>query len=137
MNNPKKLKICNLSLLALTVIVLVSGIQLEVLGGSGCAWVWFHVAVCIAFMALCFLHIFLHFRKSNWFSRIASQKSALTKWLWWTAMLTLITGIAATVRWAVTAAHGPVGAIHGKIGFLMIILAAVHAWQRRKFFLKR
>lgn len=38
-----------------------------------------------------------------------------------------MSGIAATVQWIVENGHSPIGGVHGKIGFLMVIIAIIHA----------
>lgn len=46
----------------------------------------------------------------------------------------LATGLAASLDWLGSGIHGPIGAIHGKIGFLMILLVIGHIVKRKKFF---
>lgn len=129
-----QLKLCDWALIPLCVFALASGIQVEMLHGGPRAWVWTHVAVCLLFMAGCAWHVWLHFKKTNWFSRMRRQKSQVTRILWWTALLTLLSGLAAMVHWIAGGGHSPLGGVHGKLGFLMIILAAAHAIHRRRFF---
>ncbi|MGN0220402.1 MAG: hypothetical protein ACI4AX_08990 [Muribaculaceae bacterium] len=38
-----------------------------------------------------------------------------------------MSGIAATVQWLVENGHSPIGGVHGKIGFVMVIVAIIHA----------
>jgi hypothetical protein len=54
--------------------------------------------------------------------------------LWWISLFTLATGMAASLDWLASRVHGPIGAIHGKIGFLMILLVVGHIVKRMKFF---
>lgn len=129
-----KLKICDWILLILTIIVLMSGVQLEILHGENVNWIWIHILTCSVFLILCGWHIWLHFKKSNWFGRFRKSKSQVTRILWWISILTLITGIIATAHWGAYSEHGPIGAVHGKVGFLMIILVAAHAIKRHKFY---
>lgn len=129
-----KLRLCDWLLLIMTLAVIASAIQLEILSGTSAAWVWVHIILCLFFMGMCAWHIQLHFHKSNWFAKIRKQKSPVTRLLWWMSLLTLLTGIIASIRWIVTDAHGPIGAVHGKIGFLMVILAVGHLLKRKKFF---
>lgn len=122
----KRLKICN-RLLGLTLIlILASGVQLEVTSGRYAWSVWVHIALGLVFTALSLYHIFLHYRKSNWFARFAKNRNASTRILWWVFLLTAVSGLAATVAWIGDNLHSPLGAVHGKIGFLMVIVAIVH-----------
>lgn len=129
-----KLKLCDWALLIMTLAVVASAIQLEILSATSAVWVWAHIILCIFFMGMCAWHIQLHFHKSNWFAKIRKQKSPVTRLLWWMSLLTLLTGIIASIRWIVTDTHGSIGAVHGKIGFLMVILTIAHLLKRKKFF---
>ncbi len=129
-----KLKICNWTLLVLTIAILISGIQLEATQSSGIVAVWIHIVIGVLFMALVGYHIFLHFGERNWFSLFAKQKSPVTRILWWLSLLTLITGIIAVIHWLATFTHSIIGGIHGKLGFLMIIFSIGHICKRIKFF---
>ena len=132
-----KLKTCNWSLIFLTTAILASGIYLEATDSSGRTSVWIHIAVGIAFFAFIAYHIFLHFGNNNWFSRFHKLKSQFTRILWWVSLATLITGIIAFIHWVMTFSHSPIGGIHGKIGFLMILLCTGHICKRKKFFKSR
>lgn len=129
-----KLKICNLSLLPLTIAIPASGIQLEATHSDGLTPVLIHIVVGLLFMSFAIYHVYLHFGKSNWFSKMRRQKSPVTRILWWVALITLITGVIATIHWLSTFTHSPIGGVHGKFGFLMIILAIGHICKRIKFF---
>ena len=129
-----KLRICNWSLLALTIAILISGIQLEATHSRDILSVWIHILIGILFIAFVVYHLFLHFGESNWFEKIHKQKSQVTRILWWVALVTLITGIVAMIHWVTTFTHAPIGGVHGKLGFLMIILSIGHVSKRIKFF---
>ena len=129
-----RLKLCNWSLLVASATVLISGIQLEVVHSSGDLSVWIHLIIGFLFMALVCIHLYLHFGKSNWFTKFSNLKSRATRILWWITIITLITGIATAVRWIVTNTHSPLGGIHGKLGFLMLILSIFHIENRLYFF---
>lgn len=129
-----KLKICNWALLPIALLMLVSGIQLEATGGRDIVFVWIHIVIGIVFMAFCGWHIFLHYGLGNWFARFRKNRSLVTKSLWWTAIVTFLSGVIATAHWMPNFQHSPIGGIHGKLGFAMIILAIAHILQRRKFF---
>lgn len=85
-------------------------------------------------MGMATYHVYLHFGNSNWFSKFRKQKSQVTRILWLVALVTLITGIVAIIHWVTTFTHAPIGGVHGKLGFLMIILSIGHIVKRIKFF---
>jgi len=134
MKKIQKLKLCNWCLLPVTIAMLVSGIQLEATGSRGITSVWIHIAIGIIFAVLICYHIFLHFGKSNWFKKFSKQKSPVTRILWWVALATFITAIVSTVHWVQSFTHASIGGVHGKLGFLMIILSIGHICKRIKFF---
>ncbi|MDE6290261.1 MAG: TMEM134 family protein, partial [Muribaculaceae bacterium] len=137
MNKIAKLKTCDWSLLLLAAGIFTSGIYLEITHSSGLAAVWIHIALGILFFISVAYHIFLHFGKSNWFERFHKLKSQFTRVLWWISLATLITGIISCVHRFITLSHSPIGGIHGKIGFLMILLCIGHICKRIKFFKSR
>lgn len=122
----KRLKICN-RLLGLTLIlILASGLHLEVTSGRYAWSVWVYIVLGLVLTALAFYHIYLHYRKANWFARFAKNRNTTTRVLWWVFLFTVVSGLAATVGWVGDNVHSPLGAVHGKIGFLMVIVAIVH-----------
>ena len=129
-----KLKICDWCTLFFTIAILTSGIQLEATHSSGLTSVWIHIITGLLFACLVTYHIYLHFGYSNWFSKIHNQKNQLTRILWWVSLITLLTGIIASVHWLATFRHAPIGGVHGKLGFLMILLSSGHIMKRIKFF---
>lgn len=129
-----KLKICDWCLLIFTIAILASGIQLEAIHSSGLTSVWIHIIAGVIFACLVAYHLYLHFGRSNWFSKIRNQKNQLTRILWWVSLITLITGIIALVHWLTTFNHAPIGGVHGKLGFLMVLLSIAHIIKRIKFF---
>lgn len=126
MNTAQKLKRCNRWLGIGMVLILASGIQLEATASSQVWSVWAHIILGIAFTALSIYHIYLHYRHSDWFKRFAKNRNLSTRILWWAFLLTMVSGIAASTHWLSVSAHSPLGGVHGKIGFLMIIAAAFH-----------
>ena len=132
-----KLKICDWCLLILTIAILTSGIQLEATHSSGLSSVWIHIITGLLFACLVTYHIYLHFGYGNWFSKIQNQKNQLTRILWWFSLATLLTGIIALVHWLTTFNHAPIGGVHGKIGFLMVLLSMGHVIKRIKFFKRK
>ncbi len=132
-----KLKICDWCLLILTIAILTSGIQLEATHSCGLTSVWIHIITGLLFACLVTYHIYLHFGYSNWFSKIHNQKNQLTRILWWVSLITLIIGIIASVHWLITFNHAPIGGVHGKLGFLMVLLSMGHIIKRIKFFKRK
>lgn len=129
-----KLKICDWSLLIVTIAILVSGIQLEATHSRGLTSVWIHIIIGLLFACLVTLHLYLHFGYNNWFSKIHKQKNQITRMLWWVSLITLISGAIASAHWLTTFNHAPIGGIHGRIGFLLIIISTGHIIKRMKFF---
>lgn len=127
MKQATKLKICNRSLGFILLLMLASGIQLEATSGQYAWAVWLHIVLGILLTAVSLYHIFLHYRSGNWFARFAKNRNITTRILWWVFLLTAISGIAATIIWLDGHNHSHFGAIHGKIGFLMVIVATIHA----------
>lgn len=131
MNGPKnpatRLKICNRTLGITLLLMSASGIQLEATSGRYPCSVWVHIILGILLTVLSLYHIYLHYRESNWFTRFAKNRNTSTRILWWVFLLTAVTGIAATISWIGHNQHTPLGGVHGKIGFLMVIIAIIHA----------
>lgn len=136
MTKGKRLKICNIALVLLSITILTSSIQLEATHSSGIVWVWLHIIIGTTFMAMIIWHLYLHFQWRSWIRKLRRQKSPVTHWLVIFGLLTLLTGIATFVHWLPTRLHSPIGAIHGKIGFLFIALAIAHTIRRISFFRK-
>ena len=122
-----RLKRCYRWLGVALILMLASGIQLEATSGRYLWSVWVHIILGIVLTALSLRHIYLHYRKSNWLSRFAKNRNMLTRVLWWTLLLTVVTGLAATIGWLDGFNHSTLGGVHGKIGFLMVLLGIVHA----------
>ncbi len=131
MDTATKLKICDRSLGLTLILILVSGIQLEASPGSHEWTVWLHIGLGVVLLALSFFHIYLHYRFSNWFARFRKNRNRLTRMLWWVFLLTVVSGVAATAVWIAGNAHSHLGGVHGKIGFLMVIIGIIHALRHR------
>lgn len=130
-----KLRICDWSLLVVTILMLASSIQQEG-WWLGMGFVWAHIVLGILFFLLIGWHLQLHFQWKNWFVRLKQQKSHVTKWLAVFCALTLLTAIVATVHVLNTLQHTTIGGVHGKFGFIFIALAIGHAVKRIKFYRK-
>lgn len=126
MNKVQRLKICNKFLGISLLLMLISAIQLEATSGAYTWSVWLHIALGAALTVLSVYHIYLHYKSSNWFARFAKHRSTATRIIWWIFLLTAVSGIAATALWLAAQGHTHIGALHGKIGFLMVIFAVIH-----------
>lgn len=131
MNKKTKLNINNWALIFVGTLVLQSSLMLEFVPKR--SYVWFHIEIIAIFTALLFYHLYLHFGFSNWFKRIALHKKPATKVLWWLLIAVMMSGVIAFVHWYSSHFHhSPIGGIHGKIGFLMLLVALGHLIKRRK-----
>lgn len=133
MTTKLKFKICDWSLLLTTILVTVSSIQLEVLGGGSQTWVWVHIALTILFFALILWHIYLHFRWGNWPDKLFGKQNLL-RWMSVFGLLVIVSACMASAHWLSTFTHNGIGALHGKLGFIFLILVIIHAVKHRKFY---
>lgn len=132
MTPAERLKACDKTLGIVLIVMLASGIQLEATSGRYAWTVWAHIALGIVLTALSVWHIYLHYRWSDWFARFRKNRNQSTRILWWVFLLTAVTGIIATAVWLAAHEHSHIGAIHGKIGFLMVIVGIIHALGHRR-----
>lgn len=134
-----KLRICDRSLLFLTVVILASGLQLEFTHSSQTAWVWIHIVLGLTFAAGIIWHLALHpaALKAPRPGRRKGQGGGLNHpVLSILFFLMLLSGIVAACHWTAAFTHSPIGGVHGKIGFVFIIAVMVHIFRKRFFFLK-
>lgn len=117
-----------------TVAITASGIQLEATHCSDPTAVAVHIATGLLMAGLVALHVYLHFARGNRLSGIGKLRSRTTRALWWVAVVTFISAIIASAHWLTSLSHSPVGGVHGKIGFVMILLATLHISKRIGFF---
>ena len=128
----------------MTVMMLVSGIQLEILSGRSVGWIWCHIVIGVIYLILVLWHLQLHFQWRNWLRLLWKNRSRDMKWLTVTGILTAVTGILtavtgiiATAGWIASPSHSMIGAVHGKLGFLFILLAVWHGRSRAKIIRKK
>lgn len=131
-----KLKICAWVLAALTVVMLASGIQLEINPAGLPLWVWLHIVFGTAFFVLIFWHLALNRPavRMMWRKPKINQPKKGTRWLGAFFLLTLISAVIATVHWCINPGHSTIGGIHGKIGFVFIVMVIVHTCRHSGFF---
>lgn len=136
MKKSDKLRLCGWGLALMGVACLASSVQLEVCEGKLHWAVWLHVVLCSVMMIGVGYHIYLHFQFRNWFACFRKLKSHATRVLAVLCALALTTGVVALVQWAVHQSHSGIGAVHGKIGFVFLLLCIGHAIKRKRFFVK-
>lgn len=132
MKTVTKIKLYNKLLGCTLIMMLASGIQLEATSGKYGWSVLVHIVLGIILTFLSVYHIYLHYGLSNWFSRFAKNRNPITRILWWVFLLTMITGMVVTIVWIGECVHSSLGGIHGKIGFLMVLIAIIHVVKHRK-----
>lgn len=132
MTKAKKLRICNISLLVLTIVMLASGLQLEINPAGMRIWVWLHIAVGILFSIDILWHLIL-----NRLPKTAKKRRIRHPWLLAFFLLAIITGVIASCHWVGTYSHSSIGGVHGKLGFLMIIAVAVHIWKHKNYYKRK
>lgn len=138
MNKRSKLKVCNLLLIIFAVLMFASSIQMEVCGGEGLwvasfsAWMYFHCTLGTLMLLLVIGHLYLHFGKSNWLTKVKGLKRQ-TKWLCIIFTILLAISVVLFARIIVLTAHSSIGAVHGKIGFLFLLFCIGHTAKRWKW----
>lgn len=137
MKKATKLRICNRVLVALTVLMLASGLQLEIDGNAGAVPVWLHIVLGVAYTAGVVMHVYLHFGWRKTISKFRKLKSPVTRILAVAWVLSALTGIVAAVLWIAQGQHTGVGGWHGKIGFAFIIIAGGHTLKRKSYFRRK
>lgn len=140
MKQKTKLRVCNLTLIAATVLMLASSLQLEATGSAENVWVWIHVATGVMFAALNAWHIYLHYRWHQWGVRLIGSRDkrpVKTRWMTIFGILTLVTGLIATVMRIIEDSHSSFGGWHGKIGYIFLILIVIHIGHRLNYYSRR
>lgn len=134
MTNKIKLKSCDWSLLLLTVVILASGVQLEINPAGASVWVWAHIVIGTLFIGGIFWHISLHksgYRKQMRKPRNRRHKHTLMGIFF---LLTFLSGVVATCHWIGLYQHSTIGGIHGKFGFIFIITVIFHIARNKRFY---
>lgn len=137
MTGIRKLKICDRGLLLMLVVMSASAIQLESTGSSGILWVIIHMILGAIFIALIVWHIFLHFRWCGWGRKLLLSAKPLTKWLTIFGLFLAVSSLVVGTHWYETLSHSGIGGLHGKIGFVFVVIVSVHAWKYRAFIGRR
>lgn len=136
MTNKSKLRLCNWALPFLAVFILLSSLHLEATACRSTLWVWLHVAVGSLFFAFVLWHLRLHFPWGRWGSRLLLGPKRAVRWLTLFGLLALLSAMAATLFRLVQDCHSVVGGIHGKLGFVFLVLAVAHALVHHGYYRK-
>lgn len=138
MNKVSRLKVCNLLLMTFAVLMLASSIQMETCRGEG-LWgfsfstmMYLHCILGTLMLILVVTHLYLHFGNKNWSTKVKGLKRQ-TKWLCVIFAIQFFISIIAFIRIMILTAHSPIGAVHGKIGFLFLFLCITHTAKRWKW----
>ncbi len=134
MTKKTKLKLCDWSLLFLTVVILASGVQLEINPVGAKCWIWSHIVIGILFISGIIWHISLHKsckKRVEPKTRKHGNKHAVIGIFF---LLTLLSGVIATGHWVGTYFHSTIGGVHGKFGFLFIIAVILHIAKHKRFY---
>lgn len=142
MDKLQRLRRCDLLLMPTALLALLSSIQMEACGGKGfmglpfSTWIYLHCILGTLMLALVVEHLHLHFGKMNWWAKIKGLKRQ-PQWLCATFFLLLVLSVVAFVRIMVLTSHSPIGAVHGKVGFLFLLLCIGHTAKRWKWVKKQ
>ncbi|MCM1070736.1 MAG: hypothetical protein NC210_00170 [[Clostridium] fimetarium] len=134
-----KLRLCDWVLLCAAAVMLVSALWLEINPFGPGIWVWFHILLGAVMVGFIIWHLALHKASKSGGKRGANigHHHHGGRGLGLFCMLMIVSGIAATVAWLGTYTHSTIGGIHGKIGFIFLILVALHVRKYRRFYLPR
>lgn len=129
-----KLKICDWTLLAIEITILASGLQLEITHGKSALWVWIHIALGTAMAVFVLWHLYLHFGNSGWGSKLKKKPAPRIIFIFF--VLTFLLGFIAIPQYMLHG-HSSIGGIHGKLGYIFIILCLVHTLRHKTFYRRR
>lgn len=140
----KKLFYFNVTLIGIGLLTAISGIILEIIHGENFlnltfrTWVWIHL-VCglLCSMAVAY-HLCLHGDMlKQWIERTAKLYSKMTKWVILLSLITFFSGIIAMIPFFTGTDHHTIGGVHGKFGFILILLTFLHIKKRFGWFTGR
>lgn len=134
MTNKSKLRLCNEALLLLSALILFSAIHLEVTSCHSISWICIHIIIGIVFFAFVLWHIRLHFPWHKLHTRLFHTSNRALKCLLVFALLTILSSLLATVVRLFHDYHSPIGALHGKFGFIFLFFVAAHAIKRHRYY---
>ena len=131
-------------LLPAGVLALLSSIQMEACGGTGLwgipfpTWMYLHCILGLLMILLAVEHLYLHFGKKRWLMKLR-RLGGLSRWLCMVLALLAALSVIALGHTVVSMNHSPIGAVHGKVGFLFLALCLWHTvrhwgWISRQMF---
>lgn len=129
----------NLSLVALLILTAISSVILEATGGNSLpairntTLVVLHIVLTLTLFTLAYYHVKFHFGPASRWSSFFKKTKKQNRCLLWLVITVLATGILATLTYSFHG-HTPLGAIHGKIGFVALLAMLLHLLHRRKWF---
>ena len=139
MNKKRNLKVCNLCLIAVATMVLVSSVQMEICGGKGVGelsfstMMYIHSFLGILMFVIVGYHLYLHLGKKHWITKVSKLSDRHTKWLCVVFAIMLILSTFVFVHVHLLMEHSIIGAVHGKIGFLFLAFCVGHTVRRWKW----
>lgn len=131
------LKCVDYFLVVFLLLSTISSVVLECRSGSaflnlsGVTLVILHIVLTLLLLGLSYYHIRLHFGAPNRWLPILRKSKRDNMWLLWTGILTLVTGVVATITYF-NHGHTSFGGVHGKIGFFVLALMVYHLLRRIK-----
>lgn len=134
MTKKTMLELCDWSLLFLTVVILASGVQLEINPTGANVWVWAHIVIGTLFISGIFWHISLHKSGKKRVEPKARNHRNKHVVMGIFFLLTLLSGVVATSHWIGSYLHSTIGGVHGKFGFLFIIAVIFHIAKYKHFY---
>lgn len=136
----KQLFRTNTALLIVALLATASSVQLEILHGrafcgiANAAWVWIHVVLCVCFLALSAHHLRLHLRqRRRSVGGARGRQTKSTRLLAALFLIVLVSGLLVAGHF-IAGGHTTIGGVHGKLGFVAILLLIAHVWRRRRWF---
>ena len=136
MNKINRLRLCNLSLMVAGLLATGSSVQMEACGGRGWLGLSFativgvHCSLGLLMLGLVATHLYLHFGRADWLGKMRRQRNRPTRWLGVLAVAVVLSGVAACVQVAMASGYTSVGGVHGKVGFLFLLVCLGHTAKR-------
>ncbi len=135
----KQIIALNKGLIICGLILIISSVILEFMGGKDLAYLAFnrsvgiHLIIVSVFTLLIGLHILIHQKDKPIYQKFAFRNKP-TKVLMIVLLLTAVSGIPSTILFIAGHTHHIIGGIHGKFGLIFIILSLLHIKKRFRWF---
>ncbi len=134
MSHKSKLRFCNVTLPVFSLLILFSGLHLEITACASIHWVCLHIALGILFTALILWHIRLHLHWSQLRARLLHSPHRHLRLLSILALLVIFLAILATLSRLFHGYHTPIGGLHGKCAFLFLLFLTAHVIRRHHYY---